>query len=178
MHVSSVLYEMPKSNHIHKSMLLRGVKFPPPALDASDIEATKGRAAKSGRNHGGVPLKGDGRGRNNFNYASSNQYPATHDRQSRGSQNGYSSNPFPVPPPGWQPPPPGAGSFARGPPPPPPGYGSYGRGQPQVTHSQPPGYGYGHGPPGYVDDRRGGGDSYRGNRGRGDPYRGQYRGSR
>jgi 5'-3' exoribonuclease 2 len=59
--VYSVHYDMPKSGHIHKSMLLRGVKFPPPALNPADIEATKGRAARSGRSNAGVPLQGDGR---------------------------------------------------------------------------------------------------------------------
>lgn len=160
---------MPKSNHIHKSMLLKGILFPSPALTASDIETTKGKAARSGRQHGGVPLQGDGRGRNSFNYATSNQHPSQ--QQSRGPQNGYNQNPFPV----WQPPAPGTGGFARGPPPPPPG--TYGYAQPQS-------YGYnapGRGPPSYNDDRRRSGDSYRGEngdayRGQRDPYRGQYRG--
>src|SRR5690242_7527071 len=98
---------MPKSKHIHKSMLLRGVKFNAPALNASDIEITKGRAAKSGRSHGGVPLQGDGRGRNSFNYAggnqnqNQNQYQGQNNRQSyggppgggyNGNRNGYNGN--------------------------------------------------------------------------------------
>ena len=165
---------MPKSSHLHKSMLLRGVKFPTAALSPADIEATRGRAAKSGRAHGGVPLNGDGRARNSFNYASSNQHsqPRNH-QQSYGSQNGYNgyNNNYAVPPPGWQPPPPGTGGFARGPPPPlPNSYGSYGRGQPQGPpgYQQPSHYGSqsGYGPPpGRHNDRRDGGDSYRGHYG-------------
>ena len=176
---SSVHYEMPKSTHIHKSMLLRGVKFPPPALNQGDIEKTKGKAAVSGRNHGGVPLRGDGRGRNSFNYSSQNQYSsAPSHQQSYGSQNGYSNNnSYSTPPTGWQPPPPGVGGFARGPPPPPPSaYGSYGRGQPPPPYQQlssnygsQSGYGPPGGPPGHSganNDRRrgGGGDGYRGRR--------------
>ncbi|KAH8684782.1 exoribonuclease 2 [Tricladium varicosporioides] len=172
----SVHYEMPKSKHIHKSMLLRGVKFNAPALNASDIEVTKGRAAKSGRSHGGVPLQGDGRGRNSFNYAGGNQnqsqYQGQNNRQSysgppgsgyNGNRNGYNGNNYATSPPGYQPPPPPgmtAMGFGRGPPPPPPP--SY--------YSQPPQpYGYNgrpdSGPPGYGGNnggRRGGGDSYRG----------------
>jgi hypothetical protein len=90
---------MPKSSHIHKSMLLRGVKFAPPALTSGEIAETKGKAARSGRNHGGVPLSGSGRGRNSFNYASQSQYGGSHNSQNnRSDRNGYNSNPFPVPP--------------------------------------------------------------------------------
>lgn len=168
----SVHYEMPKSSHRHKSMLLRGVKFPPPALNQGDIEATKGRAAKSGRNHGGVPLSGDGRGRNSFNYSSQNQYKSgANNQQSYGSQNSYTNNNniYAYPPPGWQPPPPGAGGFARGPPPPPPGsYNNHysghsnGRGQRPLEYQQRYGgqSGYDVPPPAYNDRRRG--DGYRG----------------
>lgn len=133
-------------------MLLRGVVFPPPALNEHDIETTKGKAARSGRQHGGVPLSGDGRGRNGFNYASDNRgYSSHNDQRDRGLGSGY-KNPFPAPPPGWQPPAPGSRGFAQGPP---PAYGSYDRNQ---------------GPRGYGNDnRRGAGDSYRGN---GGGYRG------
>lgn len=164
---------MPKSNHIHKSMLLRGVKFAPPALNAADIEATKGRAARSGRSNGGVPLQGDGRRNNGINYGSSNRngYP-----QSNGHQNS------------WQPPPPGMQGFGRGPPPPPPpgAYSNYNQGAP--GHG-PPGYG-GYQPrgppPGYEGnnrydadpygrdrDRNGGGYNQGGYRGGGNFYRGR-----
>ena len=53
-------------------MLLRGVKFAPPALDRADIEATKGRANRSGRSHGSAPLRGrngNDRGRGSISYA-------------------------------------------------------------------------------------------------------------
>jgi len=167
---------MPKSTNVHKSMLIKGVKMPTKALNQSDIESTRGRAARSGRNHGGAPLQGDGRGRNSFNY-SSNQYQSGHNsQQSYGSRNnGYSNHQYSAPTSGWQPPPPGVGGFARGPPPPPPpGYGSY---RPQ----NPPGYqqgyqqggqgGYGP-PPGYEggNDRRRAGD--RGGYSNNDGYRG------
>jgi hypothetical protein len=68
---------MPCSNHIHKSMLLRGVKLPTRVLDQNDIEGTKSRAARSGRSHGGAPLRGNGgfRGRDSFNYSGSNPTP-------------------------------------------------------------------------------------------------------
>jgi 5'-3' exoribonuclease 2 len=150
---------MPKSTHVHKSMLLRGVKFPVPALNQNDIETTKGRAAKSGRNHGGVPLRGDGRGRNSFNYSSSNSYSSVPShQQSYGSQNNH-NNPYPGPP-GWQPPPPGVSGFARGPPPPPPGsYGSYGRGPSSYQQHPPYNAQSGYGPPS-GDRRRGGSDVY------------------
>ncbi|KAL8949150.1 MAG: hypothetical protein Q9222_004715 [Ikaeria aurantiellina] len=62
-HSISVHYEMPKSTHTHKSMLLRGVKPAAPALTREDIEATKGRAVHSGRSFGGAPLRNGGGGR-------------------------------------------------------------------------------------------------------------------
>lgn len=75
----SVHYEMPRSIHIHKSMLLRGVKLGQPALDRADIEATKGRANSSGRSHGGAPLgggRGNGRGRGGqINYSNDRPNP-------------------------------------------------------------------------------------------------------
>ncbi|RAL67212.1 hypothetical protein DID88_007987 [Monilinia fructigena] len=108
----------------------------------------------NGRNYGGVPLQGDGRGRNQFNYGSGNNNrsngnryngPGTtaprYNNQSYGSQNNYNNYSQPPPPPGWQPPPPGIGAFARGPPPPPPGsYGGY-----PPPPPPPPGYGSGQG---------------------------------
>ncbi|KAI9736649.1 MAG: 5'-3' exoribonuclease 2 [Cirrosporium novae-zelandiae] len=75
-HSISVHYEMPSSLHIHKSMILRGVKFPPPMLDRSDIEATKSRASRSGRAYGGVPLRNNyngGRGNGSINYVANNR---------------------------------------------------------------------------------------------------------
>ena len=171
---------MPKSKHVHKSMLLRGVKFKPPALNAGDIEQTKSKASRSGRSHGGVPLKGDGRGRNSFNYASGNQANhhnggyAQNNRPSYGSQNNGYNNATYYPPP----PPPGMASFGHGPPPPPPpGYNFNGQGPPGYSQPPPRQYGYSGGSEngynGYGAQRHNGG-SYRGG---GDSYRGSYRGS-
>ena len=64
----SVHFEMPKSSNVHKSMILRGVEFPPPALDSADIQSTANRAQHTGRSFGGVPLHNDNRG-----YSSHNQ---------------------------------------------------------------------------------------------------------
>jgi len=107
-------------------MLLRGVKFTAPALNEDDIQATRGRAATSGRHPGGQPQRGQygGRGRGSYNYGSQSktytrQQTTTISQQSYGAQNSYSQ--YGAPPQGWQPPPPGIGGFARGPPPPPPG---------------------------------------------------------
>lgn len=122
---------MPRSTHIHKSMLLRGVEIRSPALDRADIEATKGRANRSGRSYGGAPLRGDysnGRGRGSqMNYAEPRPNPfAAHINP------GFSPQVIPnnvrggLPPPpmgNWGPPPPGTESSWRGPPPPPHGYG-------------------------------------------------------
>ncbi|KFY44765.1 hypothetical protein V495_03267 [Pseudogymnoascus sp. VKM F-4514 (FW-929)] len=143
----SVHYDMPRSAHVHKSMLLRGVKFPTPALNQEDIQATKGRAANAGRNPGGYSQRGGygGRGRGggsqNYGNHSSNSYPRqqqSSSRQAYGNQPAY--NQYPAPPQGWQPPPPGVGGFTRNPPPPPPGMqGSYAPGRP--SQGGPPQYG-------------------------------------
>jgi 5'-3' exoribonuclease 2 len=108
----SVHYDMPTSSHIHKSMLLRGVKMPAPALSHSDIEVIRGKARRSGRSYGGVPLKQDnnqngGRGRNEpINYGPGG---ASRGQDSRGPprNNGYppARDGYPIPPPGWMPPP-------------------------------------------------------------------------
>ncbi|KAK3997076.1 exoribonuclease 2 [Cladorrhinum sp. PSN332] len=57
-----VHYEFPASAHQHKSMILRGVKLPTPALDRSDIEALLSKGRNAGRSFGGVPLNNSGRG--------------------------------------------------------------------------------------------------------------------
>lgn len=93
-------------------MLLRGVKFPPPALDKAEIEVVRSKAASSGRGYGGAPLRnGNGGGRGGrINYASERPNPfAAH------------INPNFVPPPGWVPPAPGTMGYSQGPPPPPRG---------------------------------------------------------
>jgi 5'-3' exoribonuclease 2 len=142
----SVHYEMPRSNHIHKSMLLRGIKLPAKALDQSDIEGTRSRAARSGRSHGGVPLYGNGgsRGRDSFNYSGSNSFsrPQNYGQQSYGGHSDYNNHNYaPAQPSSWQPPPPGVPGFARGPPPPPPSsYGAQPYAHSRQAQPQPPTY--------------------------------------
>ncbi|KAH6610977.1 5 -3 exoribonuclease 2 [Trichoderma cornu-damae] len=51
----SVYYDMPQVSQTHKSMLLRGVRMPTPALTRSDIEVIRGKANRTGRNYGGAP---------------------------------------------------------------------------------------------------------------------------
>ncbi len=166
---------MPRSSHIHKSMLLRGVKFGPSALDRSDIETTKSRASQSGRSHGGAPLRGgygNGRGRGQINYSDSRPNPfAAHLASGFSPFNPSDNHRGPPPPPfapGWIPPPPGSDAFMRGPPPPPTAGFSHG--------NPPPAQGYPYALPpqahqsyqqggqyngGYVNNRPGG-DGYRG----------------
>ncbi|KAL9638374.1 MAG: hypothetical protein Q9204_001532 [Flavoplaca sp. TL-2023a] len=166
-HSISVHYEMPKSSHVHKSMLLRGVKPAPPTLNGEDIEATKRAAAHSGRSFGGAPLRGNGRGRggsrgngggsSQINYGDNRPNPfAAHVKP------GYAPpppphfqggrGPPPLPPQGWVPPPPGAQYDGYRPPRPsfndfhhPPPMNGYHRGPPP-----PPGNSYYAGNPGYV----------------------------
>ncbi|KAJ5247431.1 5'-3' exoribonuclease 2 [Penicillium chermesinum] len=173
----TVNYKIPKSTHLHKSMLLRGVKFATPMLNQGDVRAVQGRAQHSGRSFGGAPLNGRGRG-GRMDYSSSdrpNPFAAHLDPR------------FMQPPSGWVPPGQGAGDFSRGPPPPQRGGMSHhNQGYPQYPQSYqqfPQGYqgqgGYGgnHQNHGNYDNNRGGRGSYRGNkpRGRGD-YSSNYRG--
>ncbi|KAK1146549.1 5'-3' exoribonuclease 2 [Aspergillus melleus] len=121
----TVNYEIPKSSHIHKSMLLRGVKFPEPALDYGDIMAVKNKAQNSGRSFGGAPFRGGG-GRGgrggHINYASHSQ------GQGQDRPNPFAAHLDPNfkpagnnAPSGWVPPQPGSTGYSRGPPPPPRG---------------------------------------------------------
>lgn len=59
----TVHFEFPASDSLHKSMLLRGLKMPTPALDENDKHTTAERARNSGRSYGGAPLDHNGRGR-------------------------------------------------------------------------------------------------------------------
>ncbi|KAI1821725.1 exoribonuclease Dhp1 [Xylaria intraflava] len=128
----TVHYDMPTSSNTHKSMLLRGVRMPVPALNSSDIEELKGKTRNSGRSFRGAPLGrqyNDGR-RERMNYG-----PDRNDRQSSQYNNGSRhGGPIafagpPMIPPGWVPPPPGFPGFGgRIPPPPPPAYHGGGRG--------------------------------------------------
>ncbi|KAJ5975647.1 5'-3' exoribonuclease 2 [Penicillium waksmanii] len=168
----TVDYTIPKSEHVHKSMLLRGVKFATPMLNSADVRAVKGRAQNSGRSFGGAPFRGGGRG-GRMDYGSDrggnqggpgrpNPFAAHLDpRFIPGQQNNMA--------PGWVPPGQGGGDYSRGPPGPPRGgmsnqYG-YNQGY-QQDH-----YGHGHG--GHRGGYRGGGGGggrYRGNRGGGGHY--------
>ena len=189
---------MPGSQHTHKSMLLRGVVPPTPALDRHDIEDLKGKMRNSGRSHGGAPLgrqNYDGGRRDRINYGPDSRRSGP----DRGPpyQGGYQNrnNPFPVPPPipppGWVPPPPGFPGFGgafpgfgNGPPPPPAhgsggGYGGGNHGRYGAPPPPPPAYNGSYGnqynrpPPSYNGrdrDRRPYGDG-RGYRGGGRDYR-------
>ncbi|KAI1004139.1 5'-3' exoribonuclease 2 [Podosphaera aphanis] len=160
----AVHYEIPKSNHTHKSMLLRGVKLPTPTLTHSDIENTKGKAARSGRNHGGAPLAGDGRGRNQFNYGAPNQHHSKNNNRQRVNSNSYNNNSFSGSTPGWQASPLGTARFSSGPPAPVPGNRMFdGRNAPFHYPPQPYGFNANFGPPGLhaPNDIRRGGDPYR-----------------
>lgn len=117
----AVSYQMPVVNGLHKSQLLAGVKFAAPVLDYNDVEATRRRADKTGRGHGGVQLtenggRSDGRGMNfaarpppqNGGYQGNNGYGAN---GGYGQQGGFNVPPqiaqrFPPPPPGMGYPPP------------------------------------------------------------------------
>ena len=132
----SVYYDFPRVDHMHKSMLLRGVKFPPPALDRADIEETKNRAGRNGRSYGGAPFRPEnGRGRGRMDYSARPPLPLPPPH--------YAAPPYSMPP-----------AFREGPfaPPygPPTGYQtpSWPRqpdGQAWVPYQAPPPYG--HGPP-------------------------------
>ncbi|KAH8698574.1 exoribonculease Dhp1 [Talaromyces proteolyticus] len=119
-----VHYEIPKSAHLHKSMILRGVQFPSPALDQGDINAVKSKSRFGGRG-GGYPRNGSRGGHmnhhNNGGRLNTNERP-----------NPFAAHLDPsfVPPPlvggagGWAPPIGGPASYSRGPPPPPRGGGA------------------------------------------------------
>ena len=126
-HCMTVHYEMPKSVYLHKSMILRGVDYPPAALDQHDIEVTRSKSSQSGRSHGGVPFDGN-RGRRGgrggvggdrvggqISYADSH---TTNSRPNPFAQhldpNFFTNGGVPRPPvPGWGGPPPN-GALGRG----------------------------------------------------------------
>ena len=111
---------MPRSAYTHKSMLLRGIKWPAPTLDHSDIEATKARASHSGRSRGGS-FRNSGRTRGTYNYTEPRPNPfATYMNQGpallgtvASSYKGYGPNT----PGNWAPSPADFQVFQRGPPP-------------------------------------------------------------
>ncbi|KAI1869034.1 uncharacterized protein JN550_006021 [Neoarthrinium moseri] len=169
----TVNYEMPTTTHTHKSMLLRGVELPTPALTPSDKDELRGKLRNAGRSYGGAPLGRGGygdnrRGRINYGPDSGGRGGRQNGPPSyNGNQNHYPApNGFPpVPPPGWVPPPPGYPGFGAGLPPPPPvhyngGHGNFGN---QGYRPPPP-------PPG----SQGGYGGYNGHSNSGPPGRDQY----
>lgn len=161
----AVHYEMPKSSNVHKSMILRGVRFPPPTLTPEDKAATAGRAQRSGRSHGGAPLRsnsnrggrGGGRG-GGINYGG----PPSASADTRPNPFGAHINPafFPN---GFPPPPiPGGAGWPQQ-----PGYGAPpGYGMPPVPVPPIPGQNYYNQPPpmppGYGNGSYGGQQGYNG----------------
>lgn len=90
---ATVNYHMPELKSVHKSMLLPGIVFNPSALDYDDVQATRNRANKTGRSHGGVALTQNG-GRSDgqrINYGARDNGPP----QNAGgynAHNGYGAN--------------------------------------------------------------------------------------
>ncbi|KAM3487128.1 hypothetical protein MY3957_009581 [Beauveria namnaoensis] len=121
----SVNYDMPKMTHDHKSMLLRGVKMPSPALTRSDIEVLRGKASRGGYSGGNRGGRYDPGGQHHFRQ---NGRGRGQDFGHGRPQSNYHRREDPRPLPhqhfrgqgGWQPPHPGSSGFGRGVPPPPP----------------------------------------------------------
>ncbi|KAH9434520.1 5'-3' exoribonuclease 2 [Pyricularia oryzae] len=158
----TVYYDMPQAV-AHKSMLLRGLKMPTPALTRHDIDDLKnkmrggGGRGGYGGGRGGGGYGGGGRGGyngnngNNNNGGHRNGVESYNSRDQRGGRPPQNQS--------WQPPPPGSAGFGMGvPPPPPPAhhYGGHGGGYndryaqqdypPSYPQYPPPGQGY---PPAY-----------------------------
>ena len=118
-------------------------------LDRADLEATKGKANRSGRYFGGAPLRGDygngksnGRGRGQISYSDSRPNPFAAHINPNYAPPGVANNSRGLttsqPPYGWLPQPPGAHASRGGPPPPPP----LGGGVPYGHPPPPQQYGY------------------------------------
>lgn len=89
----TVNYHMPELRGVHKSMLLPGIVFNPSALDYDDVQATRNRANKTGRSHGGVALTQNG-GRSDgqrINYSARDNGPPQHGG-GYNAHNGYGAN--------------------------------------------------------------------------------------
>ncbi|KAL6858655.1 exoribonuclease [Trichoderma novae-zelandiae] len=107
-HSISVYYDMPKASQTHKSMLLRGVRMPPPALTRSDIEEIKGKTNRTGRNYGGPPSHyGNNNGRQRGGY--SGGYRDTREPYNGRNRDNQRFQPYPNPPYGMPQPPPYGG---------------------------------------------------------------------
>ncbi|KAG8670027.1 5'-3' exoribonuclease 2 [Fusarium poae] len=117
----SVFYDFPQVSQTHKSMLLRGVQLPKPALTQNDIQDMRSRASRGGRN-GGFGRGHDRGGYNGPGMSRGSQYNRHQGGYGRG--NGH----YPPAPVSHVPPPPGAPGFGIGVPPPPP---------PNSYHNQP-----------------------------------------
>lgn len=165
---SSVYYDFPQASQTHKSMLLRGVQLPTPALTQNDIQDMRSRANRGGR--GGFGRGHDRSGYNGPGMTRGSQYNRNQGGYGRG--NGH----YPPAPASHVPPPPGAPGFGIGVPPPPPpnsyhnqpydnrygassGYNQY-RGPPHPANGAP-GY-HGHGDASSERGRGSGGYSSRG----------------
>ncbi|PLN78154.1 XRN 5'-3' exonuclease N-terminus-domain-containing protein [Aspergillus taichungensis] len=165
-HSLMVNYDVPKSKHTHKSMLLRGVKFAAPALDNGDIQAVKNRAQHSGRSFGGAPFRGGRGGRMHYGGDRHNDQPSHNASHNRPNPFAAHLDPNFVPgtnpggqmmPQAWGAPGAGPTGFSRGPPPPPRGgrYNGYSRGggggpyDGGASQSHPRGDYYGRGQQGY-----------------------------
>lgn len=186
----SVYYNMPTSNVIHKSMLLPGLIPPNPVLDYSDVEQTRQRSQKSGRQFGGAPLYDQGSGRGRINYGDNGYNNNGYGRGGGGYGRGGGGGGYgrgggnygaPAPPPNFQNLPPGLAAQAAAhfggnggglPPPPPPGW-MPGMPIPPPQHNQG-GYGGGYNNGGgYGGGGYNGGGGYRGGRGGGRGGRGR-----
>ena len=87
----TVYYTMPQFKGVHKSMLLPGIQFNEPMLDFNDVQATRDRAQKTGRSHGGVQLSqnGDRSDGQRINYAARD---GGRDGGRGGSRGGYNAH--------------------------------------------------------------------------------------
>ena len=145
----TVNYYMPENRGVHKSMLLPGIVFNASALDYDDVQATRNRANKTGRSHGGVALTQNG-GRSDgqrMNFGARDNGPPQNGGGYNAQNNGYGRNG------GYGGPPPQQDNFSALP----PGLAAQAAAH-GVQHGPPPGFqqgaprgGYG----GYQDQRGG-----------------------
>lgn len=100
----SVRYDLPKSQYVHKSMLLRGVKHKPQTLNFTDIQNVQnGR----GRGRGGPPRHdqdrnqsfSNGQGRGHGRHEQNTRQPPFNNYDRRPPANNHGAYPQPPPPP-------------------------------------------------------------------------------
>ncbi|KAK3670278.1 5'-3' exoribonuclease 2 [Recurvomyces mirabilis] len=92
---ATVSFFMPSVGGVHKSMLLPGIQFAEPVLDYQDVQTTREKASRSGRQFGGVQLSnnGDRSDGRRINYAARDN--GGHNGNGNGGwqgNNGYSAN--------------------------------------------------------------------------------------